>query len=87
MIGFVHNPDTDPLLLLNMTRELLELISDEAGRRPRRPAGDRWLVVIGAEGTSCFEVYRYICWQLRVATDFKKILMVFGDGRVEVLTG
>lgn len=60
MIGFVHNPDTDPLLLLNMTRELLELISAEAGRRARRPAGDRWLVVIGAEGTSCFEVYRYI---------------------------
>jgi hypothetical protein len=27
MIGFVHNPDSDPLLLLNMTRELLDVIS------------------------------------------------------------
>jgi len=33
MIGFVHNSDTGPLLLLNMTLELLELVSAEAGRR------------------------------------------------------
>jgi len=85
MIGFVHNSDTDPLLLLNMTHELLRLIS-EAGRRTTTHAGDRWLVVISAEGISCFEAYRYIYSQLRMASDFKKILMVFGDGRVEVLT-
>lgn len=87
MIGFVHNPDSDPLLLLNMTRESLALISADAGRRATRLAGDRRLVVISAEGISCFEAYRSIYSQLRVATDFKKILMVFGDGRVEVLTG
>jgi hypothetical protein len=87
MIGFVHNSDSDPLLLLNMTREVLELISAEAGRRATRPAGDRWLVVISAEGISCVEAYRYIYSHLRMATDFKKILMVFGDGSVEVLTG
>jgi len=47
MIGsytVVHNSDSDPLLLLNMTRELLELISAEAGLRVTRLAGDRWLV-------------------------------------------
>jgi hypothetical protein len=87
MIGFVHNSVSDPLLLLNMTRELLEVISAESGRRATRFAGDRWLVVISAEGISCLEAYRYICSQLRMATDFKKILMVFGDGHVEVLTG
>ena len=87
MIGFVHNSDSDPLLLLNMTREVLELISAEARSRSTRPAGDRWLVVISAEGISCVEAYRYIYSQLRMATDFKKILMVFGDGSVEVLTG
>ena len=32
------------------------------------------------------EVYRYIYSQLRVATDFKKILMVFSDGRVGMLS-
>jgi hypothetical protein len=87
MIGFVHNSDSDPLLLLNMTRELLELISAEAGRRPSRPAGYRWLVVISAGGISCLAAYRYIYSQLGMANDFKRILMVFGDGRVGMLTG
>jgi len=87
MIGFVHNADSDPLLLLNMTRELLERISAEAGKRAPRLAGDRWLVLISAGGISCLDAYRYICSQLRTATDLKKILMVFADGRVAPLTG
>jgi len=87
MIGFVHNSDSDPILFLNMTRELLELVSAEAGRRPPRLAGGRWLVVISAGGISCLEAYRYVYSQLRMATAFKKILMVFGDGRVGMLTG
>jgi hypothetical protein len=87
MIGFVHNSDSDPLRLLNMTGELLELISAEAARRAPKLAGDRWLVVISAGGSSLLEAYRHIYSQLRVATDFKKILMVFGDGRVGMLTG
>jgi hypothetical protein len=87
MIGFVHNSDSDPLLLFDMTRELLELVSAEAGRRAPRLAGDRWLAVTSARGTSCLEAYRYIYSQLRMATNFKKILMVFGDGRVGTLTG
>src|SRR5215471_14211660 len=66
MIGFVHNSDSDPLLLLNMTRELLELISAEAGRRATRPAGDRWLAVISAGGISYLQAYRYIYSQLRM---------------------
>jgi hypothetical protein len=87
MIGFVHNSDSDPLLLFNMTRELLERIGAEAGRRASRPAGDRWLVAICAEGISYLGAYQYIHSQMRMATDFKKILMVFGDGRVGTLTG
>jgi hypothetical protein len=87
MIGFVHNSDSDPLLLLNMTRELLELISAEADRRATGLGGDRWLVVISAGGISYLEAYRYIYSQLRMVTDFKKVLIVFGDGRVEVLAG
>jgi len=87
MIGFVHNSDSDPLVLVNMTRELLELIRAQAGRRASRLADDRWLVVIGARGISCLETYRYIYSQLRRATEFRKILMVFGDGRVEILAG
>jgi hypothetical protein len=87
MIGFVHNSDADPLLFLNMTRDLLEIINADAGRRGPRLAGDRWLVVISAGRISCLESYRYLYSQLRRATDFKKILMVFGDGSVGTLTG
>ena len=87
MIGFVHNSDSDPLLLLNMTRELLEPISAEAGRQTPTLGGDRWLVVISARGISCLEAYCYIYSCLHMTTDFKKILVVFGDGRVGMLTG
>ena len=90
MIGFVPNPDTDPLLLFDMTRELLELISVDSGRRATSfapsLAHERWLVVTSTEGSSCLEVYRYICSQLRMVTDYKKVLMAFGDGCVEALT-
>jgi len=87
MIGFVHNSDSDPLQLLNMTRELLDVVSAQAERHAPKLAGDRWLVVISARGISCLETYRYIYSQLRTATDFKKILVVFHDGSVETLTG
>src|SRR5579862_2608683 len=87
MIGFVHHPESDPLRLLDMTRDLLELVSAAADRPAPRPAEDRWLVAISAEGISCLEAYRYIHSQLRMATDFEKVFMVFGDGRLGMLTG
>jgi hypothetical protein len=87
LIGFVHDPDSDPLLLLNMTRELLELLAAEAGRRAPRPADDRWLMIMTAGRSSCLEAYRHVYSQLRMSTGFKKILMVFGDGSVGMLTG
>ncbi len=86
IIGFVHNSDSDPLPLLNMTSELLELIGAQSGRLAPKPAGDRWLLVTSAGGTSCLEACRYICLQLRVASAYKKVFTVFGDGRVAVLT-
>ena len=77
LIGFVHNPDTDPLLLFTMTRELLGLTSAQAGTR--------WLVVISSRDSSHLAAYRYIHSQLPLATGFQKVLMVFGDGCVGVL--
>jgi hypothetical protein len=85
VIGFVRNSDSDPLLLLDMTCELLELLRAKAQRRPTRPVADRWLVVMSAGGSSSLQLYRTIHSQLRTATSFEKILMVFGDGRVEML--
>src|ERR1700730_16037724 len=48
MFGFVHNSDSDPLLLLNATSELVELICAETSRRAPMLARDRWLVVTSA---------------------------------------
>ena len=87
MIGFVHNSDSDPLLLLNMTRELLERLSAEAGRPAPKLANDRWLVFVSDRGIAYLEAYRYIYSQLRRATGFQKVVMVFEDGRVGMLTG
>jgi hypothetical protein len=74
VIGFVHNPDSDALLLLNMTTELLV----------RRGARDRCLVVISAAERSCLDAFRYIYSQ--VHADFKKAVVVFGDGSAEMLS-
>jgi hypothetical protein len=87
MIGCVHNPDSDPGVLLDMAGEWVELIGAVAGRRAPELAGERWLVVIGARASSWLEAYRYIHSQLRMAGDFTKVLMVFGDGRVGMLAG
>jgi hypothetical protein len=86
-IGFVHNADTDPLLLLNMTGEWLELIGAEAGRRATKRADDRWLVVMSAGERVLLDACRDTYAQLRMATGFTKVLIVFGDGRVGELTG
>lgn len=86
MIGFVHNLDSDPLLLLNMSQELLDLAGSAAISRAAPQTGDRWLVVLSARGISCLEAYRYIYSHLRMPAIFKKILIVFSDGQVEGLT-
>jgi hypothetical protein len=70
-----------------MTRECLELIGAEAGRRATKRAGDRWLVVMSAGGSALLDAYRDIYTQLRIATGFTKVLMVFDDGRVGELDG
>jgi hypothetical protein len=88
MIGFVHNPDSDPEVLLRLTQTLLQHIGAAADKRPpERFRGDRWLVVADREGLSYIETYRHVCSQLSISTDFKKILMVLADGRVELLAG
>ena len=88
VIGFVHNPDSDPDVLLDMTQSLLERIGAMARRRsPARVAGDRWLVILDEGGISDTDTCRLVYAQLSLPTDFKKILMVLAGGRVETLAG
>ena len=87
LIGFVHNRDTDPVLLLNTTSGMLHLFGAEAGKRIAKPTGGRWLVVISPDEVSCLEAYRYIFTELRIPTALKKILIAFSDGQVGILKG
>lgn len=82
LIGFVHNPDTDPVLLFNMTRELLELPHTVT----HEPRGNRWLVVAGARDRTCFDAYRYIYSQLQRDPGYEKALIVSVDGDIGILT-
>lgn len=82
LIGFVHNPETDAVLLLNMTSEMLDVVRDVARRRK-----GGWLVVMTGRGVLWLEAYRYIYSEVRMANDFQKVVMAFGDERVEVLAG
>ena len=88
VIGFVHNPDSDPDILLRLTQSLLRHIGTAADKRlPESFAGARWLVVASDDGLSHIETYRQVCAQLSLPTGFEKILMVLADGRVETLSG
>jgi len=74
VIGFIHNPDSDPDVLLRLTQLLLRHIGTAAGKRtPKKFTGDRWLVLANEDGLSHTETYRQIHAQLSIPTGFKKI--------------
>jgi hypothetical protein len=88
VIGFVHNPDSDPDVLFDITHSLIDRIGAKARKgAPAGTAGDRWLVLAAEDGLSHIEPYRHVYSQLSIRTDFKKILMVLASGRIETLTG
>ena len=88
VIGFVHNPDSDPDVLLGLTQSLLQHVGAAADRhRPKDFAGDRWLVVAHEDGFAHVQTYRQVYAQLGISTDFKRSLLVRAGGRVEDLIG
>jgi hypothetical protein len=88
VIGFVHNPDSDPEVLLGATDLLLECISSGVDKRlPAGFAGDRWLVIVYEGEHFQVDTYRHVYSQISLPTDLKKILMVLASGMVESLSG
>jgi len=85
-IAFVHNPDSDPVLLFNLTREWLEFIGNEAARPLPQVKSDRWLVAISSRSSSCLEAYRYCHAQTGASLHYAKILVAFSDGQLGTLT-
>jgi hypothetical protein len=76
LIGFVHNPKPDPLVLFNVARSLLASIG--SGKRPLR--GDRWLIIANQDRLAPFETVRQVCLALRARTVFKRILLAESEG-------
>ena len=88
VVGLVHNPDSDPDMLIHITQSLLQHIAAAAAGHTRgRSAKERWLVTIIEDAVARVETYRQVYAQLSIPTDFTKILMVFAGGRLETLTG
>ncbi len=85
-IGFVHNPESDARLLLNLTQDLLALLTTEPLSQDAKPAGDRWLVVTGAGARPWLAAYRSLYAQAPNAADFGKALIVFDDWRAADLS-
>ena len=81
LVGFVHNPDSDPAILVAVTRSLLARVDSR-----QRAAGSRWLVVAGQDASVPLETYRRVWAQLGLRTVFEKTLVVVAGGRIATLS-
>jgi len=88
LVGFVHNPDTDAGLLLDLTCSLFDCVgAQEARRAAAALVGDQWLVIASDAWRSHIAAYRHAWSQLSIPTGFAKVLLVPPDGQVEPLSG
>jgi hypothetical protein len=86
VVGFVHNPESEPAILLDTASSLIEHIAAAVNTSAAAGlSGDRWLVLVNEGGPSHIETYRAVYSQLSIPTDFRKILIVFAGNRVETL--
>jgi len=81
LIGFVHNPDSDPGILIDVARALLARVGSG-----ERTAGPRWLIVASQNGAVPVEACRHVCSQLGTDRVFGRTLAV-GGGGVASLSG
>lgn len=86
VIGFVHNPDTDPALLMALTESLIVGLGAAARTRATSSAS-RWLVIASDLPPFLAQTCRHVFEQLSLPMPFERIVMVFGGGRVERLGG
>lgn len=89
VIGFVHNPESDPARLLDLAQALIQCIG--AVTNPpvsESSSGERWLVIVDEQGLGSIETYRQVHSQLGdwVAGDFRKILLLLRNGQLETLS-
>jgi hypothetical protein len=86
VLGFVHNADTDPALLLDLACGLIEVVGAVAANaRPPVRSGERCIVLGSEARTKHAQAYRYIWSRLRLPKGIDKRLRVLEDGRLRVL--
>jgi hypothetical protein len=81
LIGFVHNPDSDPSILIDVARALLARIGSG-----ERTAGPRWLIFASQNGPVPIEACRHVCSQLGIGSVFERTLAVVSGGGVATLS-
>jgi hypothetical protein len=82
LVGFVHNPDSDPSILIEVARALLARIGSG-----KRTVGPRWLIVASQNGPVPIEACRHVCSQLGIGSVFERTLAVVPGGAVATLSG
>lgn len=84
LVGFVHNPDADPRILVEVTRALLAGIGPQRRAAARRCVA-RWLLIENQDDLLPVDTYRNVCQQLRLGTAFERLFVTLPDGRIERL--
>ncbi len=85
IVVFIHNPKSDPEVLLDVTQSLLEAFASKA-ELPAAASRERWLVLVDADATTSVKTYRRVFDQLPPPVGFDRILIVSGTRTVEALT-
>ncbi len=87
LLGFVHNADSDPEIVLDAAQALIAGIEVEIGSgRGSAFKGNRWLVIADAAGVTPADVYRHAYAQLFVRNTFEKAVLLCADGTIEDIT-
>jgi hypothetical protein len=85
LVGFVHNPDVDPAVLIELTSALVAAMSSRqptarSGRRKRR------LLIEDRPGLLPLATYHNVCGQLRLGAVYGEIRVSLSGGRAEKLS-
>jgi len=85
--GFVHNPDSDPRVVLAAAEALVKGVGAAEARRPAGPQGPRWLVVAADGASPPAATWREVGGGIGLPADYEQVLLVSADGAVEALFG
>lgn len=82
VIGFVHNADTDPAILVEVAQTIMLRLGRHKALRP----GGRWLV-LADKGFPQAAIYGYVWDQIATPAGYDRVLVALANGEVRVLHG